>query len=107
MNDEQILDYLMTSDFDDNLSPDEYKNLLYKFRYFFRIVSSKSTNIEIEKKKFVFELDSLKVEKNIQIQNLTNKNQLYQDILKSLTNRKLSLKERFFGKLFPKYNEKP
>lgn len=42
LKDGDILQYLMTSDFDNNLSPDELRFLLMKFRYFYRISSSKN-----------------------------------------------------------------
>ena len=34
LTDEEILDFLMTSDFEDSYSPDELKYLLLKWRYF-------------------------------------------------------------------------
>ena len=74
-DDERILNYLMTSDFNDSVSPEDMKYLLSKFRYFYRIVSSKSMNIEVEKRNFEFEIDHLKKTKDAEIQNLNNINQ--------------------------------
>lgn len=104
-SDDEFLEFLMTSDFEDNLSPEELKSLLLKFRYFFRIVSTRQNNIEIEKKKFDFKLEqlNLKLEEtkqtsNSQIGKLTK-------IYESLLTRKLTFKERFFGRIKPKPNE--
>ena len=38
LNDDDILEYLMTSDFIENHNPEEYKFLLHKFRFFYRIL---------------------------------------------------------------------
>ena len=37
LTDEEILDFLMTSDFEDSYSPEELKYLLLKWRYFYRL----------------------------------------------------------------------
>ena len=39
--DDEILDFLMTSEFEDNYSPDELKYLLQKWRYFYRLFNGK------------------------------------------------------------------
>jgi hypothetical protein len=40
LNDNDILNFLMNSDFSDNFSPEEFRFLLLKFRTFYRIKSS-------------------------------------------------------------------
>jgi len=104
-SDKKILDYLMTSDFDDNLSPEELKHLIIKFRNFYRIVSSRSTSIEIEKKRFDFEIENLKKNQIEVVHNLTVQINKLSDIYQSLTSRKLTFSERFFGKLKPNSKE--
>jgi len=104
-DDERILNYLMTSDFNDSVSPEDMKYLLSKFRYFYRIVSSKSMNIEVEKRNFEFEIDHLKKTKDAEIQNLNNINQDVTSKYKHITSRKLTFIERILGKIRLKPNE--
>lgn len=106
LRDEEILDYLMTSDFNESLSPEELKNLLLKFRHFFRINFSRSNSIEMEKKRFHYEIEQLEIKKQEEINNLSDSNNKLLDIYNSITSRKLTLSERLFGKIKPKSNEK-
>ncbi len=103
--DEEILDFLMTSDFNEDLSPEQLKFLLLKFRQFYRISSNKYNNIDMERKKFDYDLELVKREHSekmnileIDYQNLLNKYNL-------ILNRKLKLKERLIGKVLPNDNE--
>lgn len=99
LTDEEILDFLMTNDFDGDYKPEEFKYLLIKWRYFYRIMSGKlelhrtDSNFEIlslnEKIKFLEkEIENLKV--------LLSDNQNQIDTFKS---RKLTLSERIKGKI--------
>jgi hypothetical protein len=106
LNNEEIIDYLMTSDFNESLSPEELKNLLLKFRYFYRINLSRSNSIEMEKKRFDYEIEELKLKKQEEINNLSDSNSKLLSIYNSITSRKLTFKERLFGKIKPKSNEK-
>jgi Ser-tRNA(Ala) deacylase AlaX len=102
---DKFLDYLLTSDFEDSLSPEDLKLLLLKFRYFYRIVSTRSNNIDIEKKRFDFEIEQLKLQREQDVNNLTNQKENLTNIYKSITTRKLSFVERLLGKIKPKPNE--
>jgi hypothetical protein len=102
---DDFLEYLMTSDYEDNLSPEDYKTLLSKFRTFYRIVSSRSTNIEIEKKKFNFEIEQLNTKYTQDLQHLNDQIQLITIKYQSLVTRKLSFKERLLGKISLNKNE--
>lgn len=105
--DEEFLNFLLTSDFDDNFSPEELKSFLIKLRYFFRIVSSRQNNIELEKKRFDSEIEQMQysLQENRQISNA--RIQKLEQILESLMTRKLTFKERFLGRISPKSNEVP
>jgi hypothetical protein len=103
--DDELLDFLMTSDFDENLSPEELKSLLIKFRYFFRIVSSRQNTIEIQKKRFDSELENIKVENKKREEDLIENNRRLFEILKSISGRRLSFTERLLGKVKLKTNE--
>lgn len=98
LTDRQILEFLMTSDFNENLSPDETRFLLLKFRNFYRVVASKNETlvgeIEILKKN-----QTMIEDLNKKVLDLTDKNSNLSDRLNTIMNKKLSIKERIFGKI--------
>jgi hypothetical protein len=99
LSETEILDYLMSSEFEEGLTPDEFKFLLKKFRNFYRIVScsvashkermekalsdSESVKNEMIKKDSEFEIEKLELEKR------------YIDLVE----KKLTWQERFKGKI--------
>ena len=105
LKDDEILDFLMTSDFEDDYSPTELKYLLVKWRYFYRVLHGsserKSENFQSEIKNLKGEVEGLKIEKTKLQANLVNK----QNIINGLKNRNLSFKERFTGKIITKEDE--
>ena len=68
---DEILEYLMTSDFDENLTKSELKALLIKFREFYRYMYSVKDNRVIDRdfkiKKAEQEIIHIKKEWNIRI----------------------------------------
>ena len=104
-DDGRILDYLMTSDFNENLSPEDFRILLVRFRNFYRIVSSRSMSIDIEKKRFDYEIELLTKTKNEEIQTLKSSYESLLNIYRIVTSRKLTLSERWNGKINLKPNE--
>jgi hypothetical protein len=92
-NDRDILNYLMTSEFGDNLSTDELKFLLVKFRQYYRIESTKHNNFEIEKRKF----DSLLEHLNNKLNHVNYEKNILQNNYDELFKRKLTWKERIDG----------
>lgn len=102
LNDEEILNFLMTSDFDGDYSPTELKYLLVKWRYFFRLFQGRS-----EQSKMNLEDRLLKIEEQLEIKKksefdlqveLANK----EDYILSIKNRNLTFKERWTGKIITK-----
>jgi hypothetical protein len=99
LDNDEILDFLMTSDFEGDYKPEELKYLLVKWRYFYRLLNGKyelvKTDSEGDIKKLKEEI-LLKDQKfnKVLVENADLKNKI--DILKS---KKLSLKERFTGKI--------
>ena len=67
LNDEEILDLLMTSEFENNLSPVEFKFLLKKWRYFYRLQNGRMERIKDD---LTYSIDNLKGD----IQDLKNQN---------------------------------
>lgn len=100
LKDEEILEYLMTSDFIENYRPDDYKYLLFKFRAFYKILHGKHQNYKIEKEPVI---------KNLQLSADSLKNQIHDEQVKSAKlqdtidqlkkPRKLTWKERISGKI--------
>jgi hypothetical protein len=102
LNDEDILNFLMTSDFEGDYSPEELKYLLVKWRYFFRLFQGRS-----EQSKMSLEDKLLKVEEQLEVKKksefdlqvkLANK----EDYISSIKNRNLTFKERWTGKIITK-----
>ena len=98
------LNYLLTSDYNNmnDASPEQFKELLLKFRYEYRLLSGKNTSLSSEITKLNGMLENIsnigaeKEHKNkTMIANLQNE----LDFLKPKLNRKLTLSERFKGKI--------
>jgi hypothetical protein len=105
LNDEEILDLLMTSEFENNLSPTEFKFLLKKWKFFYRLLHGK---LERTKDDFTYKVDSL----NGDVEGLKNQNYKImvdnaqkQDQINILKNRKLTWKERWTGKIITNEDE--
>lgn len=99
LSEQEILEYLMTSDFNEGLTPDEFRLLLFQFRNFFRIISGKNELLKTEivgaERKFqeVYKSFEKKIE-DLQIQKADVENKLMFN-----STRKLTLRERWTGKL--------
>ncbi len=106
LNDQEILDFLMTSDFEGDYSPEELKYLLVKWRYFYRLLSGSSetmkVDLEFQIKKLSEKIDLLN--NNItaqQVEIATRENKINE-----LRSRKLTWKERFSGRIKNESNDK-
>ena len=105
LNDEEILDLLMTSEFENNLSPTEFKFLLKKWKFFYRLLHGK---LERTKDDLTFKVSTL----NEDVEGLKNQNYKImvdnaqkQDQINILKNRKLTWKERWTGKIITNEDE--
>ena len=105
LNDEEILDLLMTSEFENNLSPTEFKFLLKKWRYFYRLQNGV---LERTKDDLTYKIDTLKNE----VDGAKKQNYLImvdcaqkEDHILQLKNRKLTFKERWTGKIIDRTDE--
>jgi len=99
LSDEELLDFLMTSEFDENFSIDQYRFLLKKFRNFYRVIYCSVSNYKdrmdnslVEKKMKEEELEIKTKEFDYQTTELINK-------LNRIRNKKLTFKERILGKI--------
>ena len=98
-SEEDLLNYLMTSDFNEGLSPDEFKFLLLKFRYNYRLTFMKN-------KTLLDQIDGMRnlisEKEKIFEQYRENHNKEKNDLIERLDkfkNRKLSWRERIKGKI--------
>ena len=99
LSNNDVLDFLMTSDFNDDYSPDELKYLLVKWRYFYRL--SQGMNDQIRTK---FEGDIQELEKEIGLHNntigyLKSISDEKDELIMSMKSRKLTFKERIKGRI--------
>lgn len=106
LKDEEILEFLMTSDFDEEYKPEELKYLLMKWRYFYRVLNGKydlqMTNTKYELKCLEEEIKRLKTQiSEMQVVEANKEDHIHQ-----LKNRKLTLRERLSGKIIDKNEDK-
>jgi hypothetical protein len=99
LKDEEILDFLMTSEFEENYKPEELKYLLHKFRYFHRVLHGKYELIKTDSQAENKKLKEMLENKEIEINQILTENASLKDNISSLKNRKLTLKERVSGKI--------
>jgi len=85
----------MTSEFNEVLSPREYKNLLFLFRTKYRNIENENTRIKRDLTEKEDVIKNLKKEKKENEEVLLKVKTNYNKTL----GRKLSFKERFFGKI--------
>lgn len=99
LSETEILDYLMTSDFEEGLNVEEFKFLLFKFRNYYKKVSC-SLVLETDKITTVLRNseDSIRMMENKVQDAITKKNEI-ETKFNYLVNKKLTLKERFIGKI--------
>lgn len=102
LKDDEILDFLMTSDLEGDYKPDELKYLILKWRYFYRILHSKYEYVKGENDLILQQKetsdDFLQTQMNLIKSQLIEKD----NIINKLKERKLSLKERLKGKIIHK-----
>ena len=105
LKDDEILEFLMTSDFEGDYSPTELKYLLTKWRYFYRILNGRSDR---DVQKLEGDVQSLETQiktKDFQIGNLKSEIINKDDIITTMKNRNLTFKERWSGKIILNENE--
>ena len=105
LTDEEILEFLMTSEFEDSYSPEELKYLLHNWRYFYRFFNGKFERYKTDKE---FENEQLKgqIELNANsIINLQVEVSNRDNTIDLMKNRKLTWKERFSGKIITNEDE--
>ena len=100
-----ILNYLMTSEFNEGLTPDEFKFLLYRFRHHYRLAYGMNERLKTESDgvKKILEEKELCMKKIID--NLNSEKASSEYKYNRLINRKLTWKERIKGKIIIQEDE--
>jgi hypothetical protein len=99
LKDDEILEFLMTSEFENDYSPTELKYLLVKWRYFYRL---KQGNLERKTVDFEGQIQNLENKiKASEREKINLKVELAdkQNVIDSMKNRNLTFKERWKGKI--------
>lgn len=99
LNDDDILEFLMTSDFEEEYSPKEWRYLLTKWRYFYRIQQGKYERDKTKAEGDVRYLESKIKITEYQVFNLQKELLKKQNLINSIKNKKLTWKERISGKI--------
>lgn len=99
LNDEDVLNFLMTSEFTDDYSPAELKYLLVKWRYFYRLSQGRNEQIKVKGEGDVQKLEYDKELLNNTIGQLSLRIIEKDDLINSLKTRDLTWKERWSGKI--------
>jgi hypothetical protein len=99
LSDEDVLNFLMTSEFTDDYSPAELKYLLVKWRYFYRLSQGRNEQIKVKGEGDIQQLENEKNILNNTISQLSSRVLEKDDLINSLRNRKLTMKERWSGKI--------
>lgn len=99
LSEDEILDFLMTSDFNEGLNLDELKFLLMKFRNFYRISSCSIAHFKERMESSIEETKVTKIDCENKIKDLENKLQVLEIKYNVLINKDLTWRERFKGKI--------
>jgi hypothetical protein len=105
LNDEEILDFLMNSDFEGDFKPEEYRYLLHKWKYFYRILNGRYELARVNHEGEIRQLISDKESLNKSLFDIQVESAQKEDIIGSMKSRKLTLKERWSGKIILRENE--
>lgn len=106
INDKEILDFLMNSEFEGDFKPSELKYFLFKWRYFYRLLHGKYETNKNEIESLKNKNNEILLKNNEHIEKLKNVILKQERIIKNLKNRKLSIYERLTGKIIYKNENK-
>jgi len=99
LNDEEILDFLMNSDFEGDFKPEEFRYLLHKWKYFYRILNGRAELAKVNHDGEIRQLISEKETLSKSLFDAQVNSAQKDDTINSMKSRKLTLKERWSGKI--------
>lgn len=102
LTEKDILDYLMTSDFNEGLNQDESRFLLLKYKNFYRAIYAKNEQLKSQLDESTTKLNKIENElMNVKTEYNSVKSDLESKLNKEV-NRKLTFIERILGKKIKK-----
>lgn len=104
--DEDALDFLMTSEFEDNYTPKEYKEMLLRYRYFYRVLYSKVERLREEKEHQFDNMSTMLSKEQMKVLSLQVSCVQKDEEINKLKSRRLTWKERFSGKIIHNNEDK-
>lgn len=99
LDNEEILDFLMTSDFEGDYKPDELKYLLLKWRYFYRLLNGRYELLNNERIGESIKLKDDISSKDNKINFILCENADLKNKINFISSRKLTWRERIKGKI--------
>lgn len=100
LSDDEILQFLMTSDLNERFRPEEYKFLIFKYRDFYKILHGKYQLHKIQSEKIISDLQNSNQQFRSQITDFEVQKNIAINELESIPKeRKLTFKERILGKV--------
>lgn len=105
LNDEEILDFLMNSDYEGDFKPEEFRYLLHKWKYFYRILNGRAELAKVNHDGEIRQLLSEKETLSKSLFDVQVDSAQKEDTINSMKSRKLTIKERWSGKIILKENE--
>lgn len=105
LNDQEILDFLMTSDFEGDYSPEEFKYLLFKWRYYYRLLNGKLERAIDDKDADLRKFKDIEEKSENSLKSLEQKIIEKDETINQLKSKKLTWKERISGKIIHTENE--
>lgn len=99
LQDKEIFEYLMSSDYVEGLTINEYKFLLHKFKHFYRLLNAKTEQTINEKMEWVKKYDELHELHKFEKTELEKTNAALNNRIDQIKIKKLTLKERLSGKI--------
>lgn len=104
LQDEELLDYLMNSDYTDDMNPNDLKYLLTKWKYYYRVSHSRNVMVNTEMISYKEKYEKSILNNSIIVKKIEKELNNYKSTLDGIKNRKLSWKERISGKIKIKEN---
>ena len=99
LDDDELVEFLMTSDYEQDYKPEELKYMLLKFRNFYRVLYSKHSHIKDDKEILDKENEEQINFLTKQLKNKENDISNLESKIDKLKNRRLSFMERLSGKV--------
>ena len=93
------LDFLMNSDFEGDFKPEEFRYLLHKWKYFYRILNGRAELAKVNHDGEIRQLMSEKETLSKSLYDVQVESAQKEDMINSMKSRKLTLKERWSGKI--------